>query len=63
MLVEKYMELIINEYFKDKKDLTFIELNRFVKETGLNRMDVVQYFNVNNYKETIIGNFMRKGYL
>lgn len=58
MLMEKYLEVVIEEFLK-KRD--YLQVNDFVRETGVERQDIVKYLRMNNnYEEKTIGAFVRK---
>jgi len=59
MLTEKYLEIIIEEFLK-KRD--YLQVSDFIRETGIERQDIVKYLRMNdNYEEKTIGVFIRKG--
>lgn len=58
MLTEKYLEVVIEEFLKNRETIV---INDFVRETGVERQDIVKYLRMNNnYEEKTIGAFVRK---
>lgn len=52
---QEYMDMIVQAYLKKKNDKYTIEVNDFVKETGVRTQDIVSYLNANNWQERTIG--------
>lgn len=60
MLTKRYMEAVIEEYFKNKPNENHINVSNFIRETGLTRQEVTTFFRQNDYQEATIGVFKRK---
>lgn len=53
----KYIELVLEEFFRKKENRFVIHLNEFIEETGMDRKEVIKYLLANNWTEATIGTY------
>lgn len=58
MLNDEYMKVVIYEFLKRNKEPTYLNVNKFVEATGIEKKVIVKFLIENNYKEATIGTFI-----
>lgn len=52
------MKVVIYEFLKRNKEPTYLNVNKFVEATGIEKKVIVKFLIENNYKEATIGTFI-----
>lgn len=55
-MTDKYLKVLIDYYLNEKK-INHLDVSGFVRESGVERVEVVKYLRQNNWKEQTIGVF------